>query len=85
MECQGCGPGLRVWHPVEDYMRAAGLDGGSAGDYWTLEHLCLAHTPEIFLSLQETDYCAIGLSCQKAVYGRGIAEAVVSGDFNLNG
>ena len=40
-------------------------------------------TPEIFLSLQETDYRAIGLSRQKEVYGRGIAEAVVSGDLNF--
>ena len=40
-------------------------------------------TPEIFLSLQKTDYRAIGLSRQKEVYGRGIAEAVVSGDFNF--
>ena len=40
-------------------------------------------TPEIFLSLQETDYRAIGLSRQKELYGRGIAEAVVSGDLNF--
>ena len=40
-------------------------------------------TPETFLSLQENDYRAIGLSRQKEVYGRGIAEAMVSGEFNF--
>jgi len=40
-------------------------------------------TPEVFLKLKEPDYRAIGLSRQKEVYGRGIAEAVVAGDLNF--
>ena len=40
-------------------------------------------TPEIFLSLKGADCRAIGLSRQKEAYGRGIAEAVLSGDLNF--
>ena len=48
-----------------------------------LDNYASPMAPEIFLSLQETDYRAIGLSRRKELYGRGIAEAVVSGDLNF--
>jgi DNA-3-methyladenine glycosylase II len=40
-------------------------------------------TPEIFASLGDADLRAIGFSRQKMSYGRGIAEAVLAGEFSF--
>lgn len=40
-------------------------------------------TPENYLALSDDEIAPIGLSRQKAAYGRAIAEAIVSGDLKL--
>lgn len=40
-------------------------------------------TPEVFLSLNDDDHRQIGLSRQKGLYGRAIAEALVDGKLSL--
>ncbi len=40
-------------------------------------------TPQVFLSLSDAEIRAVGLSGQKAGYGRGIAQAIVDGEFSF--
>ena len=40
-------------------------------------------TPEIFMSFSDKKVREIGLSRQKEIYGRGIAEAIINGTFSL--
>jgi len=48
-----------------------------------LDSIAKPMTPEIFLGLSEIKVRQIGLSRQKEIYGRGIAEAIMNGTFSL--
>ena len=48
-----------------------------------LDSIAKPMTPEIFLGLSEIKVRQIGLSRQKEIYGRGIAEAIINGTFSL--
>ena len=48
-----------------------------------LDSIAKPMTPEIFLGLSEIKVRQIGLSRQKEIYGRVIAEAIISGKFSL--
>ena len=48
-----------------------------------LDSIAKPMTPETFLGLSEIKVRQIGLSRQKEIYGRGIAEAIINGKFSL--
>ena len=48
-----------------------------------LDSIAKPMTPEIFLGLSEIKVRQIGLSRQKEIYGRCIAEAIINGTFSL--
>jgi DNA-3-methyladenine glycosylase II len=51
--------------------------------YRKLTSLAVPLTPDRFLALDDATLKSVGFSRQKAAYGRGLANALVSGDLNL--
>ncbi|MBO6782552.1 MAG: DNA-3-methyladenine glycosylase 2 family protein [Alphaproteobacteria bacterium] len=61
------------------------LSTHAAAAIWNrMEEAGVASDPAAFVAMEDEDLRALGLSRQKVAYGRGLAEAIVSGGLNLN-